>query len=138
MNAYQVLQVSETASSEVIRAAWAALVRDCHPDGPKPNPVRTRALNEAYAILKDPAKRQVLDTSLRVPKKTAEPKRRAAPQPRVRQETHGDVMPGYPPAYNLVFSEEVIAEAIEDVKADLPPWAKVALDLAHRWNGGRS
>lgn len=139
MNAYQVLQVSETASGEVIRAAWAALVRDCHPDGSKPNPVRTRTLNEAYAILKDPAKRQVLDTSLHVPKTTAEPKRRAAPPPRVRQETHGDVMPGYPAAYNLAFSEEVIADAVEELKQDLPPWAKVALDIAHRASrGGRT
>jgi curved DNA-binding protein CbpA len=139
MNPYQVLQVSEKASGEVIRAAWAALVRECHPDGPKPNPVRTRALNEAYAILKDPAKRQVLDASLRVPKKTtAEPKRRRT-QPQVRQETHGDVMPAYPPAYNLAFSEEVIADAIEDLKAEMPPWAKVALDFAHRASrGGRS
>jgi curved DNA-binding protein CbpA len=66
MTHYETLQVSPTASPEVITASWKALVRKYHPDtnrtvGAKP---KMLALNEAYEVLSNPAKRKEYDKTL--------------------------------------------------------------------------
>jgi curved DNA-binding protein CbpA len=132
MNPYQTLQVYDKASIGVIRAAWAALVRECHPDGPAPNKKRTQALNDAYAILKDPVKRAALDQQLLESKRP-----KTAPKPenaKVPPRPQG--MPGYPDGYPdpyLGMSQESIDSAIEDLSraTGAPPIVTDFLKFAH-------
>jgi curved DNA-binding protein CbpA len=65
MTHYDTLQVSRTASAEVIESAWKALMRAHHPDVTGLGADHAHALNEAHDILSDPAKRKVYDQSLR-------------------------------------------------------------------------
>lgn len=65
---YDLLNVSEGALDEVIRAAYRVLARRYHPDrnGNSSSSVeRMQALNEAYAVLTDPARRRQYDEMLR-------------------------------------------------------------------------
>jgi DnaJ-like protein len=60
---YDVLQVSPTASQEVVHAAYRALARSCHPDV---NPSEAAAkrmleLNTAYTVLSDTRRRAEYD-----------------------------------------------------------------------------
>lgn len=62
-NYYRVLGVATDADAEVIAAAYKALARKYHPDtgGSAASQERTRVLNEAYAILRDPEARTAYD-----------------------------------------------------------------------------
>jgi curved DNA-binding protein CbpA len=63
---YDVLEVSPRASSEVLKAAYRALMGKCHPDR-HPEHRRlwaeemARRLNHAYAILSNPQERSAYD-----------------------------------------------------------------------------
>src|SRR5436190_16520325 len=65
-NLYELLEVSSAASTEVIRAAYRALMEKYHPDK---HPEHRRAwaeeisrqLNQAYAVLSNPQKRRAYD-----------------------------------------------------------------------------
>ena len=122
MNAYDVLQVSKSAPIEVIRAAWSALIRQCHPDGPRPNEKRTRELNEAYAVLKDPKKRAELDKHLAAHHVNGKAKRTGGKQQGEHSPVQDNYTPAYPDAYQG-FSPEKIDEAIEELTraAGAPP-----------------
>jgi len=65
MTHYDTLQVSRTASQEVIEASWKALLRVHHPDAQSGNEEYARKLNEAHDILSDPKKRKAYDTTLK-------------------------------------------------------------------------
>jgi len=126
MNAYQVLQVSDKASAEVIRAAWAALVRECHPDGPKPNAARARALNEAYAALKDPVKKVALDRQLAA--------KSEKPKPMRKRSTAVYAVPNYPAAYPDPYpgiSQEDIDNAVDDMTSRMNPLASLAVKIVY-------
>jgi len=61
---YQILQVSPQASPKEIKGAYRRLALRFHPDRNRDNPeasVRMREINEAYAVLSDPRKRQRYD-----------------------------------------------------------------------------
>jgi curved DNA-binding protein CbpA len=59
---YEVLQVRRGADPEVIRAAYRALARKNHPDfGGKPE--RMALINEAWAVLGNPARRAAYDAT---------------------------------------------------------------------------
>ncbi|MDD0813245.1 J domain-containing protein [Curvibacter sp. HBC28] len=61
---YETLQVSPKASSQVIRAAYRCLAQHIHPDKHpdiKDGGDRLAIINQAYAILSDPEKRQSYD-----------------------------------------------------------------------------
>lgn len=60
---YAVLQVDPRAESEVIEAAYRRLSRKYHPDVSEDPQAerRMRELNEAYAVLGDPARRRAYD-----------------------------------------------------------------------------
>lgn len=61
---YEVLGVPRTATTSQIRAAYVARARLAHPDVNDGRGVDTmRALNEAWEVLKDPARRQALDAA---------------------------------------------------------------------------
>ena len=83
---YRVLQVDPSADQEVVEAAYRRLARKYHPDlNPDADAgALMRQLNEAYAVLKDPARRAEYDRS-RVsrpePKVDVPPPPRAQPPP---------------------------------------------------------
>jgi DnaJ-class molecular chaperone len=63
---YEVLQVSPDADPEVIEKAYRVLARKRHPDaraGDRRAHEMMVELNEAYAVLSDPAKRTAYDAS---------------------------------------------------------------------------
>ena len=64
MNYYEILGVSPSAPTAVVDAAWKALLRVAHPDKGG-NPEVARQINEAHAVLSDPAKRSQYDNWLR-------------------------------------------------------------------------
>jgi curved DNA-binding protein CbpA len=74
---YEVLQVHPRAESEVIRAAYRVLARKYHPDHGG-DPRRMIALNDAWDVLGDPARRAEYDASRARPA-AATPPRGAAP-----------------------------------------------------------
>jgi curved DNA-binding protein CbpA len=64
---YEILQVSPLASRAVIKAAYRSLAQQHHPDKVPDDPDagdRLAAINRAFAVLYDPAKRAAHDTSL--------------------------------------------------------------------------
>jgi curved DNA-binding protein CbpA len=130
MNAYEVLQVTPNASADVIRAVWAALIKQCHPDGPNSKPKRTHELNEAYAVLKDPKKRAALDAHLKAHQQNGKERVRAAARSTVPP--HSPEM-AYPQAYEG-FSPERIDEAIEELTraAGAPPIVGEFMQFLHQ------
>jgi molecular chaperone DnaJ len=88
---YDTLRVPPSASDAQIRDAYRRLARDHHPDrlaaaGSEPGLVSMSAINEAYRVLSDPARRAVYDAGLRssntvAPPPTAEPTDRSSPMP---------------------------------------------------------
>lgn len=65
---YRTLQVTRDADPEVIEKAFKVLARRYHPDTSEESPDRShrrmQALNQAYAVLRDPASRAEYDASL--------------------------------------------------------------------------
>ena len=73
---YQLLEVSENASVEVLRAAWKILSRVYHPDNQETgNAEKFRSLHEAYSVLSDPVKKQAYDVELGAARQGARPNR---------------------------------------------------------------
>lgn len=69
MDHYRTLQVTRDAEQEVIDRAFKALSLKHHPDVVTPAHrtqanERMRAINEAYAVLRDPVKRRAYDATL--------------------------------------------------------------------------
>jgi len=62
---YVVLQVDPRAEPAVIRAAYLRLAKKYHPDAGSGDHERMVALNEAWALLRDPARRAAYDESRR-------------------------------------------------------------------------
>ncbi len=60
---YEVLEVSQSAASQVIKAAYRRLVKINHPDAGG-NPAVFRRIQAAYECLSDPVKRALLDSTL--------------------------------------------------------------------------
>ena len=69
MTYYEILQVTENASDEVIRMAYKALAKKYHPDlfvgDPKLAEEKMKEINTAYAVLTNPIKRAEYDALLR-------------------------------------------------------------------------
>lgn len=63
---YDVLQVSPYADTEIIKAAYNSLMQRFYPDGSSgdPNDDFFKALNKAFDVLSDPAKREGYDAAL--------------------------------------------------------------------------
>ena len=69
MNHYEQLQVTRTADAEVIDRAYKALSMKYHPDKANASHQqdatrRMQAINAAYAVLRDPARRRAYDATL--------------------------------------------------------------------------
>ena len=70
INYYEILEVSEDASLEVIKASYRALAKKYHPDTCNQNNVDKRKnmalINEAYETLSDESKRRQYDQNLKI------------------------------------------------------------------------
>ncbi len=67
MTYYELLGISEDASSEEIKQAYRSNIKEWHPDLHPDNPdaaAKTQEINEAYGILSDPVKRAKCDEYL--------------------------------------------------------------------------
>ena len=67
---YKILEVNETASAEVIQAAYKILAKKYHPDHAKPNEkamkeARMKEINNAKEVLLNPKEREKYDILLR-------------------------------------------------------------------------
>ncbi len=62
---YRLLQVDPSAEPEVIRAVYLCLAKRYHPDAGSGDAGRMVEFNEAYAVLRDPARRAAYDASRR-------------------------------------------------------------------------
>ena len=82
---YRILQVAPNADLEAIHAAYRRLARRYHPDlNPQPEAAeRMRAINAAYGLLSDPARRAVYDAQRFLHRS---PRVTSAPQPRPRRQ----------------------------------------------------
>lgn len=65
MNYYEILEVSLSATQEIIKIAYKNLAKKCHPDivGTEMANKKMQELNEAYEILSDPEKRKEYDAN---------------------------------------------------------------------------
>jgi molecular chaperone DnaJ len=75
---YDTLRVPPSASDAQVREAYRRLARDHHPDrlaagGSEAGSVSMSAINEAYRVLSDPARRAVYDAGLRGPSAATNP-----------------------------------------------------------------
>lgn len=65
---YDILQISNEASPEIIKAAYTTLIEKYHPDNnpafPEECTEMIKRLNSAYEVLSDPSKRKVYDQQL--------------------------------------------------------------------------
>ena len=95
-NYYEILEVSEKASKEVIEKAYRVLAKKYHPDG-KPQEEKAKAeqrmkqINEAYDILSNEEKRRKYDSDLQWQKQQEEDRKRQEEQ-RKMQETYEQML----------------------------------------------
>lgn len=61
MTPYEILGVPAVASAEEVKAAWRRKAGEAHPDRRGGDGERMARINEAYAVLSDPARRQRFD-----------------------------------------------------------------------------
>lgn len=108
---YEVLQVDPKAEQEVVRAAYRVLARKYHPDHGG-DPARMIALNDAWDVLGDPARRAAYDaTRAASPPRpfssawaqAASSSRPEAPAQPARDPTHAGPPPGRPSGTVLNF-----------------------------------
>ena len=97
---YEILGVAPNAAQADVRKAYLELARRHHPDRPGGDAARMRDINEAWAVLGDPAARARYDLALRRPEPPPGP--RVAP-PRNRDPWGAD--PRYDPSDDLSAEE---------------------------------
>lgn len=99
---YEVLGVARDAEWEAIQGAYRALCRKWHPDVNPQGEARMKELNEAFAVLSDPAKRAELDRSGPVGSsgRNPGPPQRNSPPPRGPQPPPTSRPPRCPPSGN--------------------------------------
>jgi curved DNA-binding protein CbpA len=64
MTHYEILQISESASPQVIEAAWKALLKIHHSDVAGGDAEKAKQLNHAHDVLADQQKRKIYDDQL--------------------------------------------------------------------------
>lgn len=89
---YDILEVSPRASDLVVKAAYRCLTQTNHPDknsGAAGASARQAAINHAYFVLSDPARRQRYDRALNLQKRTVERRGRDLPAPQRASQAEG-------------------------------------------------
>ena len=81
MTHYEVLGVSTSASAAEIKRAYRTQARRHHPDVAGADDAVMRALNQAWATLGDPARRQAYDRTLGIGTASGSSRARATPPP---------------------------------------------------------
>ena len=88
MSHYDTLGVPPDADQATIRAAYRRLARRYHPDSGSSDPTAMAAVNEAYRVLREPARRALYDASLRAPTVGAQPRSAARSAPSAPPRPH--------------------------------------------------
>lgn len=88
---YEILEVSENASNEVIEKAYKVLAKRYHPDLQLPEnkakaETKMKEINEAYEILSNEEKRKQYDETLRINREQEEMKKQSEYESKVKQE----------------------------------------------------
>jgi curved DNA-binding protein CbpA len=100
MSHYEILEVAEHATIEVINAAWKTLQRRYHESGSEPDGEKARLINNAHDVLEDPEQRRRYDLSLRQ-QRAADQREMASAEPSHdwlnRQFNQGSYPSPYPP-----------------------------------------
>lgn len=111
---YETLGVHETAPSEVIEAAWKALMKKFHPDSQTPNLELTQKINAAHDVLADEGKRKAYDAQLKAQKESGRFQHAGFQHPWMNEQ--GAYPNAYPNAYpqpRSVALENVIQDAAQ-------------------------
>ena len=90
-NHYATLGLDRRCADAQIRAAYRVLAKQHHPDvnGGSPDAVaQTQAINAAYEILSDPARRRAYDEELASANRTSAPKSAGKPAVNITKEVH--------------------------------------------------
>jgi hypothetical protein len=107
---YEVLGVPPSAPPAAVRQAYVALARQHHPDREGGDASTMRAVNEAWATLRDPVRRAAYDLTLHAPTATA-----SSP-------------PEEPPPWRTD-DEDLLADLADDTplggQVVLPPWISI-------------
>lgn len=114
MTHYEVLQVSRSATKDVIEAAWRTLMRKHHPDCGG-NSEGARQINEAHDVLSDPKKRASYDLRLLQEKRAQKTVRMPKPED------------AYPPGLSFTESMTEIVSELEGDLAEAVKKANIAL-----------
>lgn len=123
---YDVLEIQDTASAAVIKGAYRFLAQKWHPDKHLENKEHAESvfkqLNEAYAVLSDPARRREYDRQLQrrfEAKASATPKPEPAPKPTA----HSASKKPYPdPQPQPTHQKTIAAEPVTNVQI----WLRIA------------
>lgn len=67
MTYYDLLQVNNNASIEIIKASYKAMAKKYHPDICRDNGEMMSKINEAYAVLSNPDRRKQYDEMIKIP-----------------------------------------------------------------------
>lgn len=114
-NHYDNLQVTRTASTEVIRASYRVLSQKYHPDKHGTNHSsehRMKIINQAYAVLSDPEKRRLHDAWIAQAEAVhlepeQEQKSKSEPTNKKPEEQHDRYSPPVKSAQARVFTKQI-------------------------------
>lgn len=130
MNYYQVLEIEQTASEEVIKAAYKALVKKYHPDNCSGDKTiankKIIEINEAFAVLSDKKRREKYDVDLQfyASKQNEETKEKESEYSPEYEKSEGDeeiFSSGYEQEAESVnlFSSSRLGRFLKDVKDEI-------------------
>lgn len=106
-NYYLILGINPDATPEQIKSAYRQQVKKLHPDYYGQDSGPFRAVQEAYDVLSDPARRQAYDDELSHNRRLQTPPKRSGPEPlRPRQSSAEPLIPmGEVPYPDEIFSD---------------------------------
>ena len=120
-NWYSILEVSETASPEMIKAAYRLLITRYHPDNQQTgNLEHSQQITQAYNVLRDEGRKKLFDAELANERRhTARPQYPRGFQPGFDPRFHVDNPDAYPVAYGDVDLGEVARDVLFDASIEI-------------------